>query len=51
VRQFASVLGIKEDILYWLAGRLPADARKGTATSDQIEKAFIAFRKALDRRE
>lgn len=47
VRQFASVLGISEDVLYWLAGRIPADARTREATPGQVERAFVAFRKAL----
>ena len=47
VKQFAAALEISEDWLYWLAGRVPADARGQAATPKQIEDAFVAFRKTL----
>lgn len=50
VKQFAAVLDISEDWLYWLAGRLPANARDQRATPKQIEDAFVAFRKTLRKR-
>ncbi len=47
VNQFASVLGVSSDVLYWLAGRVPSDLTEGKVTPKQIDKAFLAFRKAL----
>lgn len=47
VRQFAAVLGISEDVLYWLAGRLPAADRRQPVTPERIEQAFVAFRREL----
>jgi transcriptional regulator with XRE-family HTH domain len=47
VKQFATVLKIKPDILYWLAGRVPGDITKRTASPEQIETAFAAFRRTI----
>jgi transcriptional regulator with XRE-family HTH domain len=47
VKQFATVLNVKADVLYWLAGRVPGDVMKRTASPEQIERAFAAFRKTI----
>lgn len=47
VKQFATVLKISPDILYWLAGRVPSDISKVGVTPERINQAFMAFRKAL----
>lgn len=47
VMQFSTVLKIKPDILYWLAGRVPSDMTKRRASPEQIEKAFAVFRKSI----
>jgi transcriptional regulator with XRE-family HTH domain len=47
VKQFATVLNISPDILYWLAGRVPGDIAKAGITPEKIDQAFTAFRKAL----
>ena len=47
VKQFSTVLKIKAEILYWLAGRMPSDMTKRKATPEQIESGFMAFRKAM----
>lgn len=47
VKQFAAILPISENVLYWLAGRLPAEDRKQTVTPEQIDEAFLAFRRQL----
>lgn len=47
VTQFAKVLGISPNILYWLAGRVPSDLTGVKVTPKQIDNAFLAFRKAL----
>jgi len=49
VKQFANVLKVSADVLYWLAGRVPGDVSvaKRNAAPEQIEKAFAAFRRTL----
>lgn len=47
VKQFSTVLKIKADVLYWLAGRVPSDVMRSTASPELIEKAFAAFRKTM----
>ncbi|MDX2027175.1 MAG: helix-turn-helix transcriptional regulator [Alphaproteobacteria bacterium] len=47
VKQFASVLKIPADILYWLAGRVPGDVTNRTVSPEQIEKAYAVFRKTI----
>lgn len=47
VSQFANVLGVSSNVLYWLAGRVPRDLAQGKVTPKQIDEAFLAFRKAL----
>lgn len=47
VKQFASVLNISPDVLYWLAGRVPGDLVQRNVSSERIDKAFAAFRKTL----
>lgn len=44
VQQFAEVLGIKTDWLYYLAGRFPADVRQKKLTENQVAEAMLAFR-------
>jgi transcriptional regulator with XRE-family HTH domain len=47
VRQFAKVLRIDPDILYWLARRVPDDITRAKVTPQQIQSGFLAFRQAL----
>ncbi len=47
VKQFATVLHIDSDILYWLARRMPEDIARLKATPERIQTAFSAFRKEL----
>lgn len=48
VTQFATVLKISPDVLYWLAGRVPGDLlARQNVTPRQIDLAFTAFRRAL----
>lgn len=44
VQQFADVLNIKTDWLYYLAGRFPADVRQNKLSETQFTKAMLAFR-------
>jgi transcriptional regulator with XRE-family HTH domain len=48
VKQFATVLKISPNVLYWLAGRVPGDIlTRQNVSPQQIDKAFMAFRTAL----
>jgi transcriptional regulator with XRE-family HTH domain len=47
VKQFANVLSIKMDLLYWLAGRVPRDIQQKNIPPDRIDKAFEVFRRAI----
>ena len=47
VKQFATVLKINPDVLYWLAGRVPGDLAAKNLSPQQIGHAFTAFRKAV----
>ena len=44
VQQFADVLGMETDWLYYLAGKFPADLRERKLTQQQVAKAMVAFR-------
>ena len=44
VRQFADVLGMEADWLYYLAGKFPADLREQRLTQQEVAKAMVAFR-------
>jgi transcriptional regulator with XRE-family HTH domain len=47
IEQFARVLSLEKDILYFWARRIPADLTRLGAEPDKIAKAYTAFRKAL----
>ncbi len=44
VQQFADVLGIEADWLYYLAGKFPADLRERKLTEQEVAKVMVAFR-------
>ncbi len=44
VQQFADVLNIEADWLYYLAGKFPADLRDRKMTQQEVAKAMVAFR-------
>ncbi len=44
VQQFAVVLNIKEDWLYYLAGKFPADVRQQKLSETEVTEAMLAFR-------
>jgi transcriptional regulator with XRE-family HTH domain len=44
VQQFADVLDIEADWLYYLAGRFPEDVREKGLTEKEVAKAMLAFR-------
>jgi len=47
IEQFASILNIPPEFLYFQAGELPADIKDIEADSEQVVNAFKAFRKSL----
>lgn len=44
VQQFADVLKIEADWLYYLAGKIPADLRNRKLTQQEVVNAMVAFR-------
>lgn len=50
VQQFADVLNIEADWLYYLAGKFPADVRQRKLTPQEVSKAMVAFRRDPKRR-
>ena len=44
VQQFADVLRMDADWLYFLAGKFPADLRQRKLTPQEVAKAMVAFR-------
>lgn len=47
LNEIAKVLKIDEEVLYYLAGELPADMRMQSDDPEKITKAFHAFRQTL----
>lgn len=45
--QLAKELGVEADLLYFLAGRMPADMAPKEASEEQVLAAYRAFRKEL----
>jgi len=49
IEQFAKILDVKPDYLYYLAGDLPADLKRAHADEDRVAEAYSAFRDRLKR--
>jgi transcriptional regulator with XRE-family HTH domain len=47
LRQLAAELGLAEEYLDYLAGRLPEDLRDGSSSPETVREAFQVFRRAL----
>lgn len=45
IRQFADVLGIKPEYLFFLAGTIPHDYRRSRLDEDKVVEIFSAFRR------
>ena len=45
VQQFAAVLEINRDWLYYLAGRFPEDVRRLRLSETEVERRMVAFRR------
>lgn len=50
IRQFAKALKLQEEILFFLAGKIPDDLRRKARDPAEVTKAFVNFRKALTKR-
>lgn len=48
IKEFANVLEMSADYLFFLAGQVPEDLRDPNYSQQDVEHAFVAFRKALD---
>ncbi len=51
IEQFAKILKIAPERMYYSAGEFPPDAKCEDATEQQVVEAFKAFRKVIDRKE
>lgn len=48
--QLAQVLNLSLGYLNFLAGQLPEEFRGATASPEQVDRAFVAFRREIDRK-
>lgn len=48
VRQFASVLELDVDYLFFLAGKFPTDVTQRNLPPETVRQALVAFRRVLD---
>jgi transcriptional regulator with XRE-family HTH domain len=51
IEQFAAILMIEKDVLYFYAGELPSDVKDTQTDSEHVVAAYKAFRKALRERQ
>jgi hypothetical protein len=47
VQQFAKVLDLNSDYLYYLAGRIPTDILSKNLPPEKVEKLMVAFRRQI----
>jgi len=47
IGELAHQLNIDPDYLYYVAGQMPQDLRDGSRRPEEVRRAFVAFRKAL----
>lgn len=47
VQQFAKVLGLDPDYLYYLAGKLPSDIVNKNLPPEKVQELMVAFRKDI----
>jgi transcriptional regulator with XRE-family HTH domain len=50
IRQFAKALGLQEDLLFVLAGKIPDDVRRRVRNADEAAVAFMNFRKSITKK-
>ena len=51
VRQFATVLDLHPDYLFFLAGKFPTDVTERNLPPEKVQQALVAFRKVLDQKK
>jgi transcriptional regulator with XRE-family HTH domain len=51
IQEFARVLKVGTDYLYYLAGRMPADLRQANLPPKAVEATFAAFRRTAPKRK
>ena len=49
VREFANVLKMEADWLYYLAGKFPSDVRERKLSETEVKSLMVAFRKSPKR--
>ena len=47
VQQFAKVLGLESDYLYYLAGKIPTDIVDKNLPAEKVQELMVAFRRDL----
>lgn len=47
IGEFARRLDLEPDYLYYIAGQMPQDLRDGSQHPEEVQRAFVAFRKEL----
>ncbi|MFN4015560.1 MAG: helix-turn-helix domain-containing protein [Reyranella sp.] len=50
IRQFVKALEVSEDVLFFLAGKIPDDLRRRVKDPAKAGEAFMNFRKAIDKK-
>lgn len=50
IRQFAKALNLSEDVLFFLAGKIPDDVRRKVKDTNKAGELFMNFRKAVIRK-
>jgi len=51
VRQFAEVLDLDPDYLFYLHGKFPTDVTERNLPPEKVRQALVAFRRALDQKK
>lgn len=51
LQQFARVLELNEDYLYYLVGEYPTDLRESAENADRFQVAMRAFRRSLEKKD
>ena len=49
IEKFAGALEIEAEYLFYLAGQMPPELRDGNRSRENVNDAFVAFRKALNK--
>lgn len=49
IGEFARQLNLDPDYLYYVAGQMPQDLRDRSRGPEEVQRAFVAFRKALQK--